>query len=128
MRDQLSNAVFCIVLVVVLISVLLPNTDIAWMRDHWAWFNRPMLLIESMHSAVNLVHAILFLLLGMAARIGMPRWRFHKVVLAFLLFGTATELVQFMIPGRHPRISDVLIDVIAGVLGWLAVRGLETRQ
>lgn len=108
----------------VLLSVLLPNTSIAWMRDNWSWFNWPMLLIERAQSSVNLIHAILFIVLGMTSRLALPRWRLGRVALAFLLLGVATEMVQMLVPGRHPRLSDVLVDVVAGVLGWAAMRGL----
>ncbi len=110
-------------LVLMLFSVLLPNTTLAWMRNHWAWFNQPMLLIERTDSAVNLVHAILFLLLGWAVRLGMPRWQIGRVALAFAAMGIATELVQLLVPGRHARVSDVVVDVVAGLLGWAAMRG-----
>jgi VanZ family protein len=125
MRARAAMVLLWVTLAVVLASVLLPNTGIAWMRDHWAWFNRPMLLIERIDSAVNLVHAILFLLLGMAVRLGLPRWRLGRVVLAFAVLGIATELVQLLVPGRHARVSDVVVDVVAGLLGWAAMRGLR---
>lgn len=86
-----------------------------------------MLVIERIDSPVNLVHGVLFLLLGVSTRIAMPRWHLTHVVLAFLLFAFATELVQFFIPGRHPRFSDVVVDLVAGVLGWLTMLGLGRR-
>ena len=123
----LASVVFGFVLTIVLTSTLLPNTEIAWMREHWGWFHRPMLAIERIGGAVNLVHAVLFVLLGIATRIAFLRWRLKQVAVAFLLFGIATELVQSLIPGRHPRFSDVAVDVVAGVLGWALIRGLAGR-
>ena len=35
-----------------------------------------------------------------------------------LLLGLSTELVQVWVPGRHPRITDIVVDVAAGMLGW----------
>lgn len=113
-----------LLLATVLVSVLLPNTVIAWMRDNWGWFNRPMLLIENIGGEVNLVHAILFVLLGMGTRLALPRWRAGHILFAFAAFGIATELVQWWVPGRHPRLSDVVVDVVAGLLGWAAMRWL----
>lgn len=94
------------------------------MRHRWGWFTYPLDLIESAGSAVNLVHVILFLLLGMATRLAAPRWRAGRVALAFAALGVATELVQLWVPGRHARMSDVLVDVVAGLLGWAAMRGV----
>lgn len=82
-----------------------------------------MLLVERIGSAVNLVHAVLFFLLGIVTRIAMPRWHVWWVILAFLLFSITTELAQFLVPGRHPRISDMVVDVLAGVSGWAAISG-----
>lgn len=113
----------------VLLSVLLPNTSLAWMREHWAWFNRPMIWIENLHSRINLIHLLLFLPLGAALRGSWPGWRMTQVVLALLLLGAATELVQLWVPGRHSRIADLLVDVAAGLLGWgLAWLGLRGRR
>lgn len=125
MRARVAKSFFWLMLAVVLVSVLLPNTALAWMRDPWAWFNRPMLLVERIDSAVNLLHAILFLLLGMATRLALRRWRTGRVALAFAALGVATELVQLWVPGRHARVSDVVVAVVAGLLGWGAMRGLR---
>ena len=126
MRARVANSFFWLMLALVLVSVLLPNTALAWMRDHWAWFNRPMLLIERIDSAVYLVHVILFLLLGMATRLALPRWRAEPVALAFIGLGVATELAQLCVPGRHARVADVVVDVVAGLLGWGAMRILRS--
>ena len=120
-----GRALLALMLVIVLLSVLLPNTGIAWMRDHWAWFNWPMLLIERTNSVVNLVHAILFLMLGMAVRLAFPRWRAGRVTWAILLLGISTEVLQIWAPGRHPRYMDVIVDVVTGVLGWAAMRWMR---
>ena len=124
-KGAISRILLVAVLSAVLVSVLLPNTALAWMRRHWMWFNTPMHWIEHSNSVVNLVHAILFLLLGMTMRLAMPRWRVSRVALALLLLGIATELVQVLVPGRHSRWSDVLVDVMAGVLGWAVIAGLR---
>lgn len=103
---------------VVVISVLLPNTAIAWMREHWTWFNRPMIWIENLHSQVNLVHLLLFLPLGTALQWAWPDARMWRAASVLLLLGLSTELVQVWVPGRHPRVTDILVDVAAGMLGW----------
>lgn len=108
----------------VLLSVLLPNTTIAWMRENWSWFNWPMLLIERAQASVNLIHAILFIVLGMASRLALPHWKLGRVALSLVLLGVATELAQLFVPGRHPRLADVLVDVAAGVIGWAVMQGL----
>jgi VanZ family protein len=122
-----ARIAFAAVLVLVLVSVLLPNTDLAWMRRHWPWFNRPMSWIEHAHVAVNLVHLLLFVALGAATRVALPGWRAWRMGWALLLLGVATELAQIFVPGRHPRLADVAVDVVAGMLGW-AIAGATTRR
>ena len=112
------------VFALVLFSVLLPAEWIGVLRHRWWWFTYPLDRIENVQSAVNLVHAILFLLLGIATHMALPSWRVGRVLLAILLLGVATELVQVLVPGRHPRWTDVLVDVVAGIFGWAAMRGL----
>ncbi len=124
-QQRIAATALVVVVIVVLVSVLLPNTAIAWMRNHWPWFNRPMLWIEHADNAINLVHAVLFLALGLTARFALPAWRFSQAALAFLLLGAMTEWVQFLVPGRHPRLGDVLVDLAAGMLGWLTACALS---
>ncbi len=119
-KRRIATVVLITSFLVVLVSVLLPNTTIAWMRNHWPWFNQPMLWIEDANSALNLVHAVLFLVLGIAVRLALQTWRLRQVALGFLMLGATTEWVQFLVPGRHPRMDDVLVDVVAGLVGWFA--------
>ena len=52
----------------------------------------------------------------------LPRWRAGRVLLALLLLGLLTEGLQLLVPGRHARLSDVAVDVVAGLLGWMLAR------
>jgi VanZ family protein len=61
-------------------------------------------------------HALIFAATGAASYLGYPR-RPYVVIGALLVFATAIELAQFMVPGRHPRLSDLLIDGAASCLG-----------
>lgn len=118
----MARILLIIVFCVTVVGVLLPGATLGWMRHRWNWFTYPLDLIESVGSALNLIHAILFLLLGIALRLALPRWQAGRVALAFAVLGVATELVQLLVPGRHARASDVVVDVVAGLLGWVAMR------
>ena len=64
-------------------------------------------------------HAVIFLLDGMAfgiAYFGRERWAITGAV----VFCAAIELSQLMIPGRHARLSDFIVDVIGACIGILA--------
>ena len=112
-------------LIMVAVSILMPAEWIGLLRHRWWWFTYPLDRIERAHSMVNLIHATLFLFLGIAVRLALPKWRLQQVALAVLLLGVGTELVQFIVPGRHPRFSDVVVDLVAGVLGWAVIRGIR---
>jgi VanZ family protein len=128
LRNIVARFVLSGLLVLVLVSVLLPSTTLGWMRHRWVWFTYPLDFIESVGSAVNLVHAILFLLLGMAIRLALPLWRAWRVAAALVLLGVATELMQVLVPGRHARVSDVVVDVVAGLVGWAAMCELVRKR
>src|SRR6478735_11056258 len=71
-------------------------------------------------------HALAFVLVGLAFGLAYPRHR-RTVVLTVGLIGVL-ELLQFLVPGRHARLEDFIVDalaacvgfVIAGLLGWLS--------
>ena len=121
---MLRRGFLFVALALVLVSVLIPAEWIGILRHRWWWFTYPLDHIENAKSVVNLVHAILFLLLGIGIHLALPDWRLGRVAVALLLLGVATELAQLLVPGRHVRLSDVLVDVVAGILGWAAMRRL----
>jgi len=124
MRHRFGQIFLIASLAMVLVAVMLPNTTIGWMRQNWIWFTLPLDRIEGMQSPVNLVHAILFFLLGAAMRIALRHWPFSRVVFFLTLLGVATELVQVAVPGRHARVADVAVDIVAGIVGWVMSRWL----
>lgn len=72
-------------------------------------------------------HCFLFGVLGwLAANAGKSghRWR----TLAWVVgFSALAEMLQLLAPGRHPQISDALINVVSASLAWtVAVRRQAT--
>ena len=116
-----------LVLALVLASVLMPGACIHWMRRRWEWFAYPLDWIGSVGSFVSLIHLILFLLLGVAIRMALPRWRIGGGALALLVLGVGTELAQIFIPGRHPIVSEMAVNVVAGLVGWGLAHALMRR-
>ena len=70
-------------------------------------------------------HALAFVLIGIAFGLAYPRHR-PTVVVTIVLIGVL-ELLQRLVPGRHARMEDFIVDalaagvgfVIAALLGWL---------
>jgi VanZ family protein len=79
-------------------------------------------------------HALAFVLLGLAFGLAYPRHRM-TVVLAVGLIGVL-ELLQFLVPGRHARLEDFIVDalaacigfVIAALLGWITQSWRRSAQ
>jgi VanZ family protein len=40
---------------------------------------------------------------------------------ALVVFSGTVEIIQLIIPGRHARLSDFIVDALAGVTGMLTV-------
>lgn len=64
----------------------------------------------------NIEHFLCFALLGSTAALSFPAVKRSLGPLA-ILFALGIELVQIPLPTRHARISDFLIDALAGCIG-----------
>jgi VanZ family protein len=62
-------------------------------------------------------HALAFVLIGLAFGLAYPRQRM-TVVLTIVLIGVL-EVLQFLMPGRHARLEDFLVDAIAACAGFV---------
>jgi VanZ family protein len=67
----------------------------------------------------NLEHFSIFVLMGTAFAAGHRRY-IYSVGLALLLFTGALELLQILVPGRHARVSDFLVDALGVCVGMVA--------
>lgn len=67
----------------------------------------------------KLEHFAIFVLTGFAFGIGYNR-KLFLVILSLVLFTGATELAQFLVPSRHPRLMDFVVDGIAVCIGAVA--------
>ncbi|MBL3599897.1 MAG: VanZ family protein [gamma proteobacterium endosymbiont of Lamellibrachia anaximandri] len=50
--------------------------------------------------------------------------RLPSVFIGLLLLAVSTEVVQFFVPGRTPRLSDVVVDMLGVVAGWLLAKSV----
>jgi VanZ family protein len=64
----------------------------------------------------NAEHVAIFTLAGLAMGLGYPN-RTTQHMAGLTLFAAAVELAQFYAPGRHPRISDFVVDALAACAG-----------
>jgi len=68
----------------------------------------------------NYEHAIIFFVTGIAAAIGY-RVDIRLLCSAAIVFCGGLELLQNIVPGRHARMSDFIVDSGAAILGLLLV-------
>jgi VanZ family protein len=61
-------------------------------------------------------HVAIFSLAGLAIGLGYPN-RATQHMIALTLFAAAVELAQFYAPGRHPRVSDFMVDALGAGVG-----------
>src|SRR5215468_1813726 len=67
----------------------------------------------------HLEHAAIFFLNGAAfgiAYLGYERW----LNVTAIAFCAGIELAQLMVPGRHARVSDFVVDAVAACIGIFA--------
>jgi VanZ family protein len=77
----------------------------------------------------NLEHSSIFVATGVAFGIGYSR-RPILITIMLVIFAGAIELTQIVVPGRHARVSDFIVDALAACVGAamtsvVAVRTLE---
>lgn len=104
--------------------MLVPNTALTFLRSSFPWLD---LFLNNLHRAsprLDMDHVIAFCLLGASAALALPRLGWRWALVALLAIATLTEVAQFWVPGRHPRVSDALADVAGGLLGYALVCAL----
>jgi len=104
------------------LAVGLPNTTLAWLRADYPWLGQPLNRIEHLSDTVGLVHVLMFAALAFAASLAFARTRPWGLAAALVGFAVLTEVAQWWVPGRTPRVSDVGEDVL-GVMVGLALGG-----
>lgn len=63
-------------------------------------------------------HFAVFLLLGVAFGLAYPARR-GTLLLCAIGFASLVEAIQIVVPGRHARVSDLIVDALGGCLGIL---------
>lgn len=111
------NAAVLSSIALVVVAVTLPNTELSRLRSHYRWIGRPMNWIESVWPAINFVHVVLFALVGTTLRFAFPSVRLGRLIATMVILASVSELVQYGVPGRTPRLSDVGLDVVGALIG-----------
>ena len=69
-------------------------------------------------------HGLAFILIGLAFGFAHPEQRLRTATVAVVMTGVL-EIVQIWMPGRHARLQDFVVDVIAACIGFVIAAGLS---
>lgn len=69
----------------------------------------------------SLEHIAVFLLIGLTCGFGYHR-QFRSLLLGLAAYCLFLEAIQMVVPGRHPRISDLLMNTTSALLGACLTR------
>jgi VanZ family protein len=64
----------------------------------------------------SLEHLLIYAATGFAFGLGYKR-RHDLLAALFVLFSAAIEIAQLFVPGRHARLTDLVIDAVAACIG-----------
>ena len=69
-------------------------------------------------------HTLAFVLVGLAFAFAYPQHRRLAAMISVPSIG-ALELLQFVVPGRHARLEDFIVDALAAVVGFALAAMLD---
>ena len=110
----------CAVLVaLVVVAVILPTSALSWLRRDYEIIGLPLLWLDDASASLplDLTHVALFGLVGFAMAVLWPRARWWQIALPLLILAVGSELLQSWVPGREPKISDVIDDLVGAAIG-----------
>ena len=69
-------------------------------------------------------HSAAFILLGLAFALAYPR---HRLLAArtIVIMTCLLEFLQLIVPGRHARIGDLVVDTLAALVSFAIVTGID---
>jgi hypothetical protein len=69
-------------------------------------------------------HALAFVLVGLAFGLAYRQHRLLTAAIAVVMIGVL-ELLQLLVPGRHARLEDFLVDALAACVGLAIAAALD---
>lgn len=127
-RRRLGGTLLALSVLVVAVGTIVPASAIGWLRSEvptfallWDWLDATLPLFNPLHVMLYAWIAILWRMLA-------PQWPRWRIPLALAAFGVVTEAMQCFAPGRTPRVSDVLNDVLGIAIGLALVAAIDRAK
>lgn len=135
LRKAIAWTVFITSLVSTFVIMALPLRALDWIRLEFPPLGLAMTWVEHHVRYLDMDHFSFFLLLALAWGLITPIVRGPSVrawwlALALPVVAILTELTQFLVPSRTPKVSDAFDDLLGAAVGWsiaLVVIWLERR-
>lgn len=118
MLHAISWIMLGLAIFVLFIAVTLSSEAMSWLRSTYPVFNKPLSWMEHASPEFGLVHVLLFAVIAFLLRCLWRGARCWWPVATLAGLAAATELAQFLIPGRNPRLSDLRDDLLGAALGF----------
>ncbi len=109
---------------VVIIAMMLSSHAMADLRMAIPPLSRMMSWLERLETPFDMDHVAFFTVVVLLARMILPRARWWWIALVVGVLAVGTELLQFWVPGRTPKLLDVRDDLLGGAIGLLVGTGL----
>lgn len=105
--------------VAVVVAMTLSAAQMSDLRLAFPPLSRAMNWLEGLGLPLDMDHVALFVLIGFAGRLLLPRVQAWQVWLGIGVLAAGTELLQFASDGRTPKLLDVRDDMIGASVGLL---------
>jgi hypothetical protein len=93
--------IFIVLVLLLVAGTTMPSALKAGIEDHM-WHQLPW---------SKLAHYTLFAMIGLCPVYGTDRAAAWRIIVVAVGLAALTELLQSLVPGRHPQLQDVLIDL-----------------
>lgn len=110
----------------VLVGTTVPASAIGWLRNEIPYFAAVADWLAAPVPGLNPLHILVFAVIACWWRMLTPRGSRWPIVLVLAALAVLTEFLQRFVPGRDPRVSDVLNDLVGVALGF-ALAALISR-
>lgn len=104
--------------VAMLAGSLAPSSVLGWLRTVVPGFATGWDWLDASLPCLNPLHVMVYAWVALLWRLLVPRGSAWRVPVVLVAIGATCEWLQFFVPTREPRLTDVLSDAIGVAIGW----------
>ncbi len=124
-RRSLGRIVLALSLTVAVAGALAPQPAMAWLREAIPGFATAWDWLDASLPWFNPLHAIVFAWLAWLWQELISRRSRWRMPVALIGMGVVCEWLQHFVPGRQPRVSDVVSDALGIAIGAALAATIE---